>query len=169
MNISNALNLLELLQAGSTITQQMIKKAYKAASLKFHPDRNPAGNLMMQAINEAYTFLKSLDHDIEGEHQDQEKSNIHYCDELNAVINALIKLGGLNLEVCGNWLWIDGDTKPHKEIIKSVGCKWHRKKVKWSYHPADWSSCSRGSWDMDKIRSVHGSQNVHGKARPQLN
>ena len=36
-------------------------------------------------------------------------------------IETLEEVEGISLEVCGSWLWVDGDTKPVKDLIKSVG------------------------------------------------
>jgi curved DNA-binding protein CbpA len=60
MNRQDAAKILSL---NGTITSKDIKKAYRVAALKYHPDKNPAGEEMMKIINAAYDVLK----DFEGE------------------------------------------------------------------------------------------------------
>ena len=153
MNINDALNLLSLT---SPSTQAEIKKAFKAASLKFHPDRNPAGAQMMIAINAAYDALKNLGENVEAK-SDFTQNN--YAEELNEVLNSLLVLEGLILEVCGNWIWISGDTKQHKKALGKDGlkCFWSNPKKMWYYRPAEYKSSSRKSTDINDIRAKYGS------------
>ncbi|OEF63552.1 molecular chaperone DnaJ [Vibrio cyclitrophicus 1F175] len=155
MYINDALNLLSL--TGSA-TQTEIKKAYKAACLKFHPDRNPAGAQMMIAINAAYDFLKGLEGNVEAKEGFEAND---YADELNEVLNRLFGLEGIEIEVCGNWVWVTGETKAHKDVLGrkdgGIGCYFSRKKSAWYYRPAEYKSFSRKSHDMDDIRAKYGS------------
>ena len=50
----------QILDIAPDATAEEIRKAYKAASMKYHPDRNPGKDTtsMMQDINEAYAILK---------------------------------------------------------------------------------------------------------------
>lgn len=50
MTLQEALNVFNL---SGTITTEAIKDAYKKLCLKYHPDRNPAGNDMMKLVNAA--------------------------------------------------------------------------------------------------------------------
>ena len=77
MNINDALNLLSL---KSPASQDQIKKAFKIASLEYHPDRNPAGNQMMVAINSAYLLLKKSGTTVNGSNDFTENN---YAEELN--------------------------------------------------------------------------------------
>ncbi len=43
------------LQPGVTV--ERVKSAYRALAMLFHPDRNPAGEERMKAINEAYAAI----------------------------------------------------------------------------------------------------------------
>ena len=164
MNINDALNLLNI---SETATQADIKKAYKAASIKFHPDRNPAGAKMMVAINAAYDYLKNLGQTVTP--QEGFKAN-DYGEELNNVLNQLFALDGLILEICGNWIWIGGETKQHSAVLgkTGLGCYWAKKKKMWYYRPADYKSKGRGGWDMDTIRGVHGSEKPTKRPTKQL-
>jgi len=153
MLIADALNLLELT---GKVGEKEIKNAYRKACSKYHPDKNNCGHEMMQAINEAYETLKGFDGEV--------KENFNnYADELNNALNSIVSLVGVDVEVCGNWVWLTGETKQHKEIIKKAGFKWASKKKSWYFKPSDWVKKSRGSMDMDAIRKTHGSESVKKK------
>lgn len=160
MNISQALNVLNI--STSEITQAVIKKAYKVASLKYHPDKNPAGAEMMKAVNEAYNTLKKA-----GEKITVEADFVahDFGQDLNDMLNELLKLAGLEIEVCGSWIWIFGDTKQHRKSLgkDGLGCFYASKKKAWYYRPSDYKSKNRKSMDMDSIRGLHGSSKVKTK------
>jgi hypothetical protein len=164
MNINDAFNLLNITD---TASQAEIKKAYKASSLKYHPDRNPAGAQMMIAINAAYEFLKGLGDTVAPQ---EGFTASDYSEELNTVLNQLFVLDGLDIEVCGNWIWVSGNTKAHaKELGKNgIGCYWSKKKSAWYYRPADYKSKGRGAWSMDEIRAEHGSNKPKRTYQKQL-
>ncbi|MDG6281274.1 DnaJ domain-containing protein [Glaesserella parasuis] len=153
MNINEALNILNL---AGTVNQDTIKKAYKKMANQFHPDRNPNGEEMMKVINAAYDFLKGLNLD-EVTHSDSENA-YNFSEELAEIITALKTLQGVIIEICGNWLWLSGETKMHKETLKALGCFWAGKKMKWYYRPAEHKSRKHSrSWYMEEIRNKYGS------------
>ena len=53
----------QILDIATDSSTEEIRKAYKAASMKYHPDRNPGKDTtsQMQDINEAYAILKDDD------------------------------------------------------------------------------------------------------------
>lgn len=163
MKVQDALNLLNL--QGESFTQKEIKKAYKAASIKYHPDKNAAGLEMMKAINEAFDLLKKLGDTVTS---DSDAQSYDYAEELNDILNALMALDGLDLEVCGNWVWIGGNTKEHKETLKELGCRWGNKKKLWFYRPVDYKKVSGREYSMTEIRDMHGSQILRKYQRPEL-
>ena len=114
MNIKDAARLLNIT---GTVTPAEIKKAYRKAAYQYHPDRNPAGADMMKLINNAYEVLK----DFEGAIPDYEAQATDYPEALNAALNSIIGLAKLDIEICGAWVWVSGNTKQHKEILKQVG------------------------------------------------
>ena len=141
-----------------------IKLAYRKACSKYHPDRNPAGLEMMKLINAAYQALSDY---VAGMVQDDVASEeVDLSEELNAALNAVIGLG-LTIEICGSWIWVSGDTKPHREILKSSGYRWAPKKLMWSFCGGE-RTTSRGKFSMDDIRSRHGSVAVKGADRARI-
>jgi len=145
MNVSDACKILGLT---GELTPDITKNAYRKACSLYHPDRNPAGLEMMKAVNEAYAVLK--------DHTGSEQTGIEYGHELFEALTAIMGLN-LDIEVCGAWVWVSGDTKTHREVLKTAGYKWAIKKKMWFYRPSDYKSFSRGSKTMDDIRAVYGS------------
>lgn len=153
MNINEALNILNL---SGVVSKEDIAKAYKKAAIKFHPDRNPAGAEVMKAVNAAYEFLCKLESE-QIEHTDADNA-YNYSEELEGIINELYKLEGVIIEICGNWIWLSGNTKEHKEILKNLGFFWASQKKQWYYRPSEHKSYRhRDGWDMWRIREIFGS------------
>lgn len=164
MNIQDALSILGL---AKTANQEQIKLAYRKACAKFHPDRNPGGLEMMKSVNVAYSWLLEKEYDgslnpIDGE------INTNFGDELMSAINAVIDLEGIIVEVCGSWVWLSGNTKAFKDVIKEAGYFWACKKAKWYFKPEGFKSKGRGTWDMEKIRNTYGSSEVEKNNRARL-
>lgn len=160
MNQYDALKVLGLF---GQVQPGQIKLAYKKACAQYHPDRNPAGLEMMKLINIAYDALKTFDGTISiGE------SASSYGEEVSTALNKIITLS-LTIEICGAWIWVSGDTKPHKETLKSAGFAWAPKKQCWYFKPSDAKKTrSFGGFSMDRIRAKYGSEGVKNKAQQAL-
>lgn len=152
MNKSEALNILGV---SESYTPETLKAAYRKLISQYHPDRNPLGLQMTQLLNEAYELVK----DCSGEAESEAEG---FCE---AILNALRGVSGLGLtvEMCGTWVWVSGDTKPHKELLKSLGYRWSSKKIMWYYHSGEKKSWGRGRYTIDEIRERHGSRGVNVK------
>jgi len=155
MTLQEALNVFNL---SGNITAEAIKDTYKKLSLKYHPDRNPAGNDMMKLINAAYEWL-NLNADRINEGFSHTEGAYDYAAKFGGVLEQLRALDGLELEIIGNWIWITGETKANKKALKDIGCRYAAKKVCWYFRPEEHRSRSnRKSHSMDEIRDMHGSQ-----------
>ena len=163
MKITDAANVLGL---SGSVTKLDIKKAYKAAALKYHPDKNPVGGEMMKIINAAFDVLKEFEGTIPADAQ--EESTQDYGEALNTALNAIFDLEGLTIEICGAWLWVSGETFKHKSILKEAGFKFASKKKSWYFRPENWKSASRGSYSMDEIRDTYGSNKPVKSSRRSL-
>jgi hypothetical protein len=172
MNINEALNVLGL--AGGVFTQEEIKTAYRQRANRYHPDKVAESEKekcteIMKAINAAYVFLKGLDKDIT---VNVETSTFYnYCEELETVLDALYALHGLLVEVCGNWIWITGETRQHAAALgkKGLGCFYASKKQAWYYRPEEHKSSNRGqAFSMDDIRYKYGSSKRQSREQEPL-
>ncbi len=135
-----------------------IKQAYRKAAQRYHPDRNPAGLEMMKLINAAYEVVKDFNGVIDGaNHQD--------CgNQINTALNAITGLG-FTIEICGTWVWISGDTKPHKDVLKEAGFKWAPKKMLWYFRPENYKCRRHQSWSMGKIYNKYGRDVIKDEQR----
>lgn len=149
----DALNVLGI--AVEDITPEIIKQAYRQAAKKYHPDRNPAGTEMMKLVNAAYEALK----DFTGKILRETPDSFKYGEKINEALNRIMGLG-LNIEICGTWIWVSGDTKVHKEKLKAAKYLWSPKKSSWYFRAEGYKARPHQAWSMEKIQSVYGSRRV---------
>lgn len=152
MKITDAAKILEL---SGSVTPETAKEAYRKAAMKFHPDRNPAGAEMMKLVNAAYEVLKDYTGDIAAQASEGGNS---YPEALNEALNAVIGLDGLEIEICGAWAWVGGQTYRYRDALKAAGFRFASNKKRWYFRPEDWRSSSRGSYSMDDIRTKYGTE-----------
>jgi hypothetical protein len=138
-----------------------LKKEYRKLAFVHHPDRG--GNAeTMKELNAAYDLmLKKLASTAKEEHNEME-----FAEQFKEVIDRLINCIGLEIEVCGSWLWVGGNTKQYKEVLKELGFKWRSKKEKWSL--GETTGKKKGEWSMDAIREKFGSEKINTSSRYAL-
>lgn len=152
-----------------------LKKAFKSLMMKHHPDRGGKNEdvialraeydlLMSQFINgfddsnyqkndKGYSFWES-----KAEHTEVEK-------KVREAIEKIIMLDGIEIEIVGVWVWVSGDTKPHKEILKDAGFKFTMKKDATGEKKPFWffagkKSGGKGKTNIDDVRAKYGSTTV---------
>jgi hypothetical protein len=92
----------------------------------------------------------------------RDKAAEKYPERIDAIIEEIKHLPNIEAEICGNWLWVSGDTKPKAATFKKVGLRWASKKEMWYWRPAGYRKKSKKVYDMDEIRHRFGSKKVVG-------
>ena len=158
-------------RAGQPVTIELIKRMYHKLALENHPDRG--GDLRtMQEINDEFAQLKKRYYNVHesqngGVYRDEkQEAPTDIDDRFIEIIDALIKLEGVGIEICGKFIWLSGNTYDHRAAIKALGFRWASKKRMWFLAPADWKKQGR-EWDMERIRDRHGSQVIRESAKPK--
>ncbi|MDR1772414.1 MAG: J domain-containing protein [Hungatella sp.] len=155
-----------------------LRKQYKELLKKFHPD-NPNGSTeATQEINAEYDKLFQIlkdKHDSKTAGSQDKKSSYEDMkydfaedEKLREVLSKIITFVGINIEIIGNWIWIDGDTYGYKDEVKAMGFKWAREKKKWYYHTEAFRKRSHKKLSIDDIRNYYGSTEVETEGRKQL-
>lgn len=137
-----------------------LKREYRKLAFKHHPDCG--GDLeTMKAINNEYEAMQSKLKDAHNATADEYHKTTETAAEFIAIIELLIKLQGLEIELCGSWLWIGGNTKEHKEALKAAGCHWSQNKKLWYWHHVEEGrKWRRGKTTINEIRAKYGSQTI---------
>ena len=159
-------------------TLEELKIEFKKLARKHHPDLGGSTELM-QILNNEYDYLSSYLSNLAKKHNEAENTKAYkerkywsYEDQETAkryrdIITALLNIEGLIIEICGTWLWISGNTKDHKDLLKGLGLKWARQKQMWYLGE---NAGRRGKpQDMEHIRSKYGSTEYKKDFTPQLN
>lgn len=139
-----------------------LKAAYKSLALKHHPDAG--GDVRtMQEINAEYDSVFSRLKDAQNRQAQRPDSKTRTTtetpQEFRAIVEALLRIDGIEVELCGAWLWVSGDTYDHREELKAAGCMFSRSKKRWYWrHEEDGARWSRGKKTMSDIRAKYGSE-----------
>ncbi len=143
-------------------TAEEAKQEYKKLARQFHPDCNPDKDTteefkQMQADFEiVWERLKNIHVNAEGETYTKESSETAaaYMD----IIDALLRVPGIVIELCGSWLWVTGNTFFAKDTLKALHFKWSRKKSAWYFHAEPYHKRGKTEKSMEDIRSMYGSE-----------
>lgn len=164
MKIQEALKVLGL--PDGQVTPKDIKTAYRKAAFQFHPDRNPAGLEMMKIINTAYEVAKDFSGDFTSTEHTQpnaEEKTTSFSETINQALMAIMGLN-LTIEILGTWIWVTGDTKTHKETLKTAGYRWSPKKSAWYFREEENKTrFFKRTHSMDEIRAKYNSQSFRQK------
>lgn len=118
-------------------TLEDLKKQYKKLAFQNHPDRGGKTS-DMQEINAEYealfSRLKDTHKNAEGEFYTARTATTETATEFMDIIEKLIHMEGIEIEVCGSWVWVTGDTRPHKEELKALSFRWSSNKSAWYFH-----------------------------------
>lgn len=153
---------------------EQLRKQYKELLKKHHPD-NGGDVADMQTINAEYDKLfKMLKDRHENKSADSKDgnaktdfNNMKYDfsedQKLREVLQKIITFEGINIEIVGCWIWVDGNTYEYKDTLKSLGFKWAREKKKWYFHTEAFRKRSHKKLSMQDIRDYYGSTEVESR------
>lgn len=139
-------------------TLEELKREYRRLVMIHHPDHG-GDTATMQAINAEHDALfDALKAKHNAEH-DEDHQTTETPEEFREIIEALLRMDGVEVELCGSWLWIGGNTRAHKDDLKAAGCRWSSSKKLWYWrHAEDAHRWHRGRSTIGEIRTKYGSQ-----------
>lgn len=139
-----------------------IKRQFHRMALKLHPDMGGTESEFIELQREYDDLLKH--HQVyhrasNGSTYEKEPETYEKPGEFAAIIDALIRMDGIEFELVGSWLWVFGETKEHKDELKALGLRWNSKRAKWYKAPADWKKRRRMSKkSYEELREKYGVQ-----------
>lgn len=154
-------------------TLEQLRKQYKELLKKYHPD-NGGSEEIMKAVNAEYDKLfkmlkdkhesksayNSGDHSTKQSNYNKNMYDWENDKALREVLQKIINFDGIEILICGQWIWISGNTYSYKKELKEIGFKWAREKKKWYFHTEAFRKRSHKKLSMEDIRNYYGSTEV---------
>ncbi len=138
-----------------------VKKRYKELAMLHHPDRGGETATMQEINNQYESISKNPSFNFAKQTEQEKEDFLRYPDIINQVIN----LEGIIIEIIGDWIWISGNTYPHRQQLKESGFYFAPKKVMWYYRPAEYKAANSKPKDIDEIRAKYGSDIIGSHAK----
>ena len=134
------------------------KKIYKQLAKILHPDKIGGDEESFKLLNAFYNELI--------EHKIYFSNNVKIDIELEKVISLILHLDDVVIELVGQWVWVSGDTKEHKEKLKELGFKWASKKKMW--HLGELKRRNHKEQSIEDIKAKYGSETLKSKEKKQI-
>lgn len=160
-------------------TLEELRKQYRDLLKKYHPDNANGSTEATQEINAEYDRLfkmlkeqhESKSADSSNTKQSEYSKNMYDWENdkaLREVLQKIINFDGIEILICGQWIWVSGNTYSYKKELKEIGFKWASTKKQWYFHTEIFRKKSHKTLSMDDIRNYYGSTKVQTEAKVLL-
>jgi hypothetical protein len=152
-----------------------VKAEYRKLALQYHPDLcQDDTTAIMQEINRQYAAAiknaaRNAHRNDQPLNEEQQESEILNAEQYKNALNAIINLDGINIELCGGWIWVTGNTYKHRLIFRANGFDFATKKKCWYFRSVEYESINRQPMTMEEIRAKHGSISINTRSAKALN
>ena len=139
-NIPQIHNVSDLEEAYSTLCEQYSSENDSTISKRIQAEYEVLAHLLEEGEEDRYQGLQA------GENELDEELIIQYLKVYDLP---------LTIEIVGTWIWVSGDTRPHRETLKAAKFFWAHEKKMWY-----WRHSSRRGWksgkSLEEIKQTHG-------------
>lgn len=136
-----------------------IKKHFRELAKIYHSDYGGTDEQFRELYSE-YEYL--IEHFIEKQYKDVRMSAM-----VKALINELMYYEDMELEVVGDWLWVD-TSRNNDKLLKGLGFFWSSKHSKY-YYSGDTKKVTRcSSYSMQDMRNMMGNKKIGKKKEDRL-
>lgn len=141
-------------------TPAEVKTLYRKLAFQHHPDHGGDTETMKQVNSQYQEALSNLNgykfKGTDGKERTYRYNATVEKEAMNKIYELLaLKMQGVTIELIGTWVWIHGNTKPYKEELKGLKCRWHSKRVKWYWHNKNYRT-RYANCDFNTLRHTYG-------------
>lgn len=153
-------------------TIEDVKETYRKLAKKLHPDCG--GNAdefkkMSAEYTTAYNRFKNVHRSQAADQEEKTEYRTEYsAEEFADIINKVIHLDGVEIDIVGTWVWLSGNTYPHRETIKAAGFFFSSKHKKWYYNGNTKKSKKHSKLSYEEVKNIHGCKTVKTAAQARL-
>lgn len=137
-----------------------LRKVYKTLLKQYHPDNGGSEeatkeiNIEYERIFDDLSKKSTTGNEIKG----TSKKSAYTADKtLREVLNKIINLE-VDIEICGSWIWVSGNTYNVKKQLKAAGFRYSKTKKSWYW--GELKSFYKKKLTMDDIRNKYGSEKI---------
>jgi len=140
-------------------TVDEVKILYRSLAMQNHPDKGGSTETM-QAINSEYAFACAKILKGDNLSDVETEAEILKAEKYREALEKIINLEGIIIELVGSWIWVTGNTYPHRAIFKQSGFIFAPKKVAWYFRTDEFKTHNRQQLSLEEIKSKYGSKNI---------
>lgn len=144
-----------------------VKAIYKKLAKQYHPDLG-GDTQTMQEINKEYAFASAAAVMRANLSEEETEKEMEFSESYRQAIEKIIHLDGIVIEVVGYWIWVTGETYPHRTIFKEAGFFFASKKQAWYFRAAEFKVSKGGKKSLDEIRAKYGSEIIKEDKRKRI-
>lgn len=146
-------------------TVEELRKMYRELLKLYHPDNENGSVEITQEINVEYDLVFSIlsrekQEDSQSYTQEKKAENEAFKEVLSKIIHI-----NADIEIVGEWLWIERGAYEYRELLKSVGFRYASRKKAWYWHFGEYHRRSKKEITLDEIRQRYGSQKVNHRTK----
>lgn len=152
-------------------TAEDVKKTFKDLVKKMHPDcggNEEAFKEMMVEYERVFETLKNTHKTAEGKTYESQKATTETAQKFADRIINIIHLESIKIEIIGTWIWVSGDTYPHRTILRASGYEWSKSKKAWYHTGVKLEGKKRGHYNMNQLRNMFGSEEIETEKQEKI-
>ncbi len=135
-----------------------VRDMYKELCFRHHPDVSGYDSTeIMKQINIEYQRASEA----LAANEKFTDSELAFNKLFQEKINALINIRNITIELIGNWLWITGETKENKELLKSLEFSYAPIKKAWFFKSYSYKKKNGEQSNFDQMRFMFGSKIIN--------
>lgn len=139
-------------------TAEELKKAFHTLVKKLHPD-NGGDVEEFKAMKAEYERLSHSN--IWNTHKTADgktytKENSTTPEQFADIIEKLRTLDNITIEILGSWIWVTGNTKYYKEVLKDLHFFFSSKKSAWYFNGEDKKRRTRSNYSYSELQNRWG-------------
>lgn len=147
-------------------TLEELRKQYKELLKKFHPDNPNGSTVATQEINAEYERLFKV---LKEKHESKSTGNTGNTDNqsnmydwkndkaLREILEKIINFNDIEINLVGAWIWLEGNTYPYKEELKTLGFRWSSNRKKWYWNNGEYAGRGNKEITFSQIENRYGS------------
>lgn len=142
------------------VVYEDLKKDYLQQVKKLHPDNGGKEEDFKILQKEFDDIAKKIHNKHYDKNNNIYTSNEEYNGNFKNIINDIIKYNDINIIIIGRWVWINGNTKPKKEIFKKLKFRYSGSKQSWYYHDGKFYKGNGANYTIEELKEIYGYNEI---------